>query len=115
MSKQKAEITFEGAGIVDRVDSFTSKAGKEIITLVLKTEGQYPQLCPIKCFGRMVDTAKELKPGMLVAVSGRVGGRDWNGKVYGDNVAETIEVVGGGEKDEAPQVPPPGAEEEPPF
>jgi hypothetical protein len=86
---------FEIRGTFERTETFTTKAGKEIITLILGTDGQYPQLVPIKCFGRMVDSAKECAKGDMVEVTGRLGGRDWNGKVYGEAVAETIEVVGG--------------------
>jgi single-stranded DNA-binding protein len=89
------EFTFQGQGTLKRVDTFVSKAGKSIITLVFETEGQYPQLVPIKVFGRLAEQADDWKPGMVLAVSGRLGGRDWNGKVYGDNVANTVEIVGG--------------------
>jgi single-stranded DNA-binding protein len=89
------EFTFQGQGTLKRVDTFVSKAGKSIITLVFETQGQYPQLVPIKIFGRLAEQAGDWKPGMILAVSGRLGGRDWNGKVYGDNVANTVEIVGG--------------------
>jgi hypothetical protein len=35
----------------------------------------------------------------VLSVSGRLGGRDWQGKVYGDIVANTVEVVSEGTKD----------------
>ena len=41
-----------------------------------------------------------LQPGAEVKVKGRLGGREWNGKCYGDNVAETVEVVGEATKTE---------------
>ena len=37
----------------------------------------------------------------MLSVSGRLGGRDWQGKVYGDIVANTVEVVSEGAKDSA--------------
>ena len=97
------EFTFQGRGTLKRVDTFVSKAGKSILTLVFETQGQYPQLVPIKVFGRLAEQASTWKPGAVLAVSGRLGGRDWNGKVYGDNVANSIEVVSAaGDKGDAP-------------
>jgi single-stranded DNA-binding protein len=93
------EFTFQGQGTLQRIDTFTSKAGKTILTLVFETQGQYPQLVPIKVFGRLAEQAASWKPGTVLSVSGRLGGRDWQGKVYGDNVANTIEVVSEGAKD----------------
>ena len=97
------EFTFSGQGTLDRIDTFTSKAGKEILTLVFRTGGQYPQLIPIKVFGRMVDEANDWKPGNVLSVTGRLGGRDWNGKVYGDNVATSVKVIGQGSAKSQPQ------------
>ncbi len=112
------EFTFQGQGTLKRVDTFVSKAGKSIITLVFEIQGQYPQLIPIKVFGRLAEQASEWKPGMVLAVSGRLGGRDWNGKVYGDNVANSIEIVGGAgatDRDGPPadDAPPPGDDDLP--
>ncbi len=105
------DFTFRGQGTLKRIDTFVSKAGKSILTLVFETEGQYPQLIPIKVFGRLAEQASSWKPGDVLAVSGRLGGRDWNGKVYGDNVATSVEVVSG--TDERPDGPPPS--EAPPL
>ena len=99
------DFTFQGQGTLKRIDTFVSKAGKSILTLVFEIQGQYPQLIPIKVFGRLAEQAAAWKPGSVLAVTGRLGGRDWNGKVYGDNVATSIEIVGGaGEK--ADDLPP---------
>ena len=111
------EFTFQGRGTLKRVDTFVSKAGKSILTLVFETQGQYPQLVPIKVFGRLAEQAASWKPGSILAVSGRLGGRDWNGKVYGDNVANSIEVVSAaGDNGDAPpgsDAPPPGDDDVP--
>ena len=96
------DFTFQGQGTLKRIDTFISKAGKSILTLVFETQGQYPQLIPIKVFGRLAEQASDWKPGMLLAVRGRLGGRDWNGKVYGDSVAISVEVVAAGGKDDGP-------------
>lgn len=112
------DFTFQGQGTLKRVDTFVSKAGKPILTLIFETEGQYPQVIPIKVFGRLAEEAATWKPGSILAVTGRLGGRDWNGKVYGDNVAVTVEVVAGVEQpgDGAmpeDDVPPPGDDDVP--
>lgn len=111
------DFTFQGRGTLKRVDTFVSKAGKSILTLIFETQGQYPQLVPIKVFGRLAEQAAGWKPGMVLAVSGRLGGRDWNGKVYGDNVANSIEVVGGAGADDGPPEHdgPPPADDDVPF
>ena len=114
----KSGFEFSGSGRIDRIDTFTTKAGKEIVTLVLQVEGTYPQLVPIKCFGRLAGEASEFSNGDLVEVTGRLGGRDWNGKVYPDIVAETVEVVGASPKDSAPkqqELPSPPGDDDIPF
>lgn len=87
------DFTFQGQGTLLRVDTFVSKAGKPILTLIFETKGQYPQLIPIKVFGRLAEQAAAWKPGAVLSVNGRLGGRDWQGKVYGDIIANSVEVV----------------------
>jgi single-stranded DNA-binding protein len=113
------DFTFQGQGTLKRIDTFVSKAGKSILTLIFEIQGQYPQLIPIKVFGRLAEQASAWKPGSVLAVTGRLGGRDWNGKVYGDNVATSIEIVSAaGDKDEG--IPsghdaPPPSDDDVPF
>jgi single-stranded DNA-binding protein len=119
------DFTFHGQGTLSRVDTFVSKAGKSIVTLIFETKGQYPQLIPIKVFGRLAEQAAEWKPGMVLAVNGRLGGRDWNGKVYGDMIANSIETVDTGADEERGgfansssdprEAPPPPSDEDIPF
>jgi single-stranded DNA-binding protein len=116
--KNTDDFTFQGQGTLKRIDTFVSKAGKSILTLVFEIQGQYPQLIPIKVFGRLAEQATAWKPGSVLSVTGRLGGRDWNGKVYGDNVATSIEVVGeGSDKDDGippgNDAPPPGDDDVP--
>jgi single-stranded DNA-binding protein len=92
----KEEFTFQGVGRLARIDAFTSKAGKQILTLVFEQGGQWPQSIPIKCFGRLAEMAGDWAPGDLLEVTGRLGGRDWNGKCFGDCIAQTVEVVADG-------------------
>jgi single-stranded DNA-binding protein len=113
------DFTFQGQGTLKRIDTFVSKAGKSILTLIFEIQGQYPQLIPIKVFGRLAEQASAWKPGSVLSVTGRLGGRDWNGKVYGDNVATSIEIVSdSGDKDEG--IPsghdaPPPSDDDVPF
>ena len=118
------DFTFQGQGTLLRVDTFVSRAGKPILTLIFETKGQYPQLIPIKVFGRLADQAAAWKPGSVLSVSGRLGGRDWQGKVYGDIVANTVEVVGPAAEDpggftnssfDPREAPPPPTDEDVPF
>lgn len=92
----KAGFTFTGAGTFRRVETFTTKAGKAILTAIVEIPGQYPQTIPFKVFGRLADSIRELRDGDIVEISGRLGGRSWNGKVFGENVAEVIEVIAAG-------------------
>jgi single-stranded DNA-binding protein len=84
---------FSGQGELQRIDTFVSKAGKNILTLIIDVPGQYPQLVPVKVFGRLAESADEWQPGDKLQISGRLGGRDWNGKVYPDIVATMVEVL----------------------
>ena len=95
MSTQEG-FTFQGTGKLARIDRFTSKAGKQILTLIFEIGGQWPQTVPIKVFGRLADMASEWKPGDVLDVSGTLGGRDFNGRFYGDISARTVEVISKG-------------------
>jgi len=88
------DFKFDGRGKLARIDAFVTKAGKSILTLIFEQGGQYPQVIPIKVFGRLAEEASAWKPGTLLEITGRLGGREYNGKVYGEAVAETVEVVG---------------------
>jgi single-stranded DNA-binding protein len=94
---------FSGQGELQRIDTFVSKAGKNILTLIIDVPGQYPQLVPVKVFGRLADSADQWQPGDKLSISGRLGGRDWNGKVYPDIVATMVEVVSSGQGDRGRQ------------
>lgn len=118
------DFTFQGQGTLLRVDTFVSKAGKNIVTLIFETKGQYPQLIPIKVFGRLAEQASAWKPGAVLAVNGRLGGRDWQGKVYGDIIANSVEVVGSEAEEpggftnssfDPREAPPPPSDDDVPF
>ncbi len=97
MEKQVDGFTFTGTGTLDRIDTFETKSGKAIVTLIFRQDGQYPQLIPIKVFGKLADEAPDWKPGSLLDVRGKLGGRDWQGKVYPDIIATRVDVVSVGE------------------
>lgn len=113
------DFTFHGQGTLKRIDTFVSKAGKSILTLIFEIQGQYPQLIPIKVFGRLAEQAADWKPGAVLSVTGRLGGRDWNGKVYGDSIATSVEIVSGAsDKDDgmpSGHEPPPPSDDDVPF
>jgi single-stranded DNA-binding protein len=111
------ENSFNVTGKVERIDTFTTKGGKDIHTLVIGTGGQYPQLIPIKILGRLAERIDEWHKGDVLAIAGRLGGRDWNGKVYGDNVATNVEVISEAQRELPatgnPASPPPGDDDVP--
>lgn len=75
MSDQGYGFRFHGRGPVCAVQAFATKSGKDIITVVIKLEGKWEQYIPIKCFGALAEEASVLKPGQVVSVKGRLGGR----------------------------------------
>ena len=89
----ESDFTFEGTGTIYKIDTFTTKNGKDIVTLVFKIDGEYPKFIPIKFFGRLAGRAKEMVVGDIVTVSGHLGGREWNGKYYADNAGDSLEVA----------------------
>jgi single-stranded DNA-binding protein len=89
----KDEFKFKGQGTLLKIDVFTTKNGKDIVSMIFEMGGNYPQFIPIKCFGGVAEQARALEPGLKVCVTGRLGGREWNGKYYADNVAESIEEL----------------------
>ena len=88
---------FDLTGTLNRIERFETKSGKTMLTLILDVDkgSKYPQVCPVKIFGRTADMAGDWHPGDVLEITGRLGGRDWNGRVFGDIVAESVEVVSG--------------------
>jgi len=82
--------TFTITGKVDRVITTTSKTGRDFYSMVLAVEDQ---LVPLKLWGE-TNEWKTAKKGTELTVTGRLGGRAWQDKVFGDAIAETIEIVG---------------------
>ncbi len=84
---------FNYTGTLTRVDRFTTKNNKTILTLVFEEGGQWPQWIAIKCFGRLTECASDWKPGTILEVTGKLGGREYQGKVYSEVIADSVEVV----------------------
>ena len=100
-------FTFHGTGTLARIDLFHTKGGKVIKTLVLEVaDDRFPQMVPVKVFGQLAE--RVYHPGDVMSVSGRYGGKDWNGKCFGDATAQTIEVIGRDEQPQGKQLDVPG-------
>lgn len=97
---------FEIQGLFSRLEKFTSKAGKEFLTLILDVDGKYPQVVPIKLWGKTAEQSRSWKEGDELRVIGRLGGRTWNDKVYGENTADRVEVIGQRELPVSGEAPP---------
>ena len=109
------EFKFSGQGTLVSVESFDTKKGGKIYTLVLETDDKYAQFVPVKLLGRIAERIAEFGNGDLLAITGTLGGRQWNGKYYGDIVADTVEIL---TKADVPLVanpaaPPPGDDDLP--
>lgn len=109
---QQNENLFKITARVERVDVFTTKNGKKIPTVILATDGQYPQVIPVKFFGHVAATTDSLTVGDVIKVSGRLGGREYSGRVYAENIGESFEVVTRAEKQRSL---PSGADDVPPL
>ena len=83
---------FRITGQLEKTETFVTKAGKNIITIVLAIDGKWPQYVPIKLFGGLADKYGHLAPGIEITVQGKLGGREWNGKFYAENTANDVEV-----------------------
>jgi single-stranded DNA-binding protein len=85
--------TFEIEGKFNRIDVREAK-GREYKTLILDVEdGNRPQVVPIRLWGRTVDESREWRPGDVLLVKGKLGGRSWQDKVFGDNSADSVQVI----------------------
>lgn len=86
-----SEFTFSGLGTIERVEIKELNSGKTIKTLVVHTEGKYPQDTPITVFGKLADV--DFHKGDVVFIRGRLGGREYQGKYYPDVVAVEVDVI----------------------
>ena len=82
---------FEGTGTIEKIDIFTTAKGKKIKTLICKVDGEYPQYVPVKLWGRAAEETFQV--GDEVEIKGYLGGREYNGKYYGDITGRQVTVI----------------------
>ena len=104
------DFTFTGRATVHKVEKKQTKSGSNVVTLVVAFEGRRPELIPVTCFSRLADAVSGYEYGTPVVVSCRVGGHEYNGKVYADIVAENVEATG-----DAPAKAPASSDDSTPF
>lgn len=84
---------FKGRGVLKRIDKFQANNGRVYLTLIFEENGQYPQTIPIKIFSRVAEESGTWTPGITLEVHGRLGGREVGERVFGEAVAESVEVI----------------------
>lgn len=91
----KTENTFTIVGKLLRVIPYTSPAGKSYPQAVIDVpDDKYPQVTAVKFFGRSADKLGEFPPGTVLKITGSLGGREWQGKVFPELKGFQIEAVG---------------------
>ena len=101
MTNQSNAWTF--TGIVQRLETMTSKkSGKSFVNLsITQTDGQYTRLCVCTLFSRPPEGLTE---GAYVTATGRIDGREYNGKHYAGLTASAV-VVAGAQQEARPAEP----------
>ena len=92
---------FDLDGTLNRIDTRQANNGKTYYTLIVETGGQYSKTIPVALFGKAAERIDELHPGDVLSISGRLGGREWQGKCYGENVGLSVEIVSAAKRTEA--------------
>jgi len=85
-------FSFEGQGILERIDTYTASSGKEILTLFVHVAGRYPKTIPCKMFGKSADKLG-VTTGMRVKIEGYLGGNEWKGRTYPEVIATHVYPV----------------------
>jgi hypothetical protein len=93
METDSSENKFEVVGEIASFEVFVTKGGKEIVTMVLEVPGKWPQYVPVKLFGGLASKWQGEGKGHIVKVAGKLGGREWKGKYFGENVAMNVTMV----------------------
>lgn len=87
--------TFTLEGKVLRVETFVTKAGKSIQTVVIEIpDDKFPSQCGVKFWGRTAEKAATLAPGTTVNITGKLGGREWQGRTFSEVIGQAFEVIG---------------------
>lgn len=86
---------FEIEGKLLRIIPYTSPAGKSYPQAVIDVpDDKFPQVTAVKLFGRCAEKLAEFPPGTVLRITGKLGGREWQGKVFPELKGFTIEAVG---------------------
>lgn len=96
------ENSFKLSGAVTDLRVEQTKTGKTVVKLSVGVDP--PAFMknasivnvPVTVFGRSAEQAKDLKVGQSVIVNGRLGGHEYNGRVYPDIIGDSFTVVDGG-------------------
>lgn len=86
-------FNFTGSGKLVGVESFQTKAGGVIYTLIVETNDKYAPFTPIKLLGRLSGRIDEFRVGAQLRITGTVGGRKNNAKTWPDICAQTVDVL----------------------
>ena len=90
MSDYHEQIDFEFTGAVWAIESKTTRNDKKFTALVLERErGKYKDYCCVTFWQSLPDGCAV---GAVVTASGRIGGREYNGKYYSDLTAAHLSV-----------------------
>jgi hypothetical protein len=106
-------FSFEGQGVLERIDTYTASSGKEILTLFVHVAGRYPKTIPCKMFGKSADKLGVIT-GMHIKIEGYLGGNEWKGKMYPEVIATHVYPVDAAGGAPAQQPLPTGKDEPPP-
>lgn len=95
-------MIFEETGIVRAVLHDQTKSGKSITTVVIERaapswmaeRGTETERIPFKAFAKAANEATALQEGDEVVVKFRTSGREWQGKWFGEMVAEKFVKTG---------------------
>jgi len=83
------------SGTLDNFQINESKAGKAWGELILRrvlSKGD-DQFIPLKVFGERAEKFNDVPLGSKVVMSGRITGREWNGKHYADFIIDEIDFI----------------------
>jgi hypothetical protein len=87
-------IKGKGTGTFDRLLITATKKGKEMVSAVVKfIDGKYDQVVPLRVFGQTESIARGLNQGDVIEFDVRIGGREWQDKVFCDVTALSIVVT----------------------
>ena len=97
------------SGTIQSVERRTTAKGKLFQNLVIsQTDGNYKRLCVCTHWG---DEPEGCVEGASVTASGRIAGREWNGKCYAGLDAVRVQVTTAAPDNREPEQPPAPADD----